>query len=124
VAAGEAISFLAAKLGIRLFAAKGKVQIQAQGDGMELMAMQDMQMSSSDGGITITGRKGVTIGDGSGAYIKLSGGKIVLGSPAGEIELKGNLTVNDADGGSFKFPTWSAGPLNDVKSTLNFGFSE
>ncbi|WP_412527539.1 type VI secretion system Vgr family protein [Burkholderia lata] len=124
VAAGEAISFLAAKLGIRLFAAKGKVQIQAQGDGMELMAMQDMQMSSSDGEITITGRKGVTIGDGSGAYIKLSGGKIVLGSPAGEIELKGNLTVNDADGGSFKFPTWSAAPLNDVKSTLNFGFSE
>ncbi len=124
VAAGEAISFLAAKLGIRLFAAKGKVQIQAQGDGMELMAMQDMQMSSSDGGITITGRKGVTIGDGSGAYIKLSGGKIVLGSPAGEIELKGNLTVNDADGGSFKFPTWSAAPLNDVKSILNFGFSE
>ncbi|MCA8064000.1 type VI secretion system Vgr family protein [Burkholderia sp. AU38729] len=124
VAAGEAISFLAAKLGIRLFAAKGKVQIQAQGDGMELMAMRDMQMSSSDGGITITGRKGVTIGDGSGAYIKLSGGKIVLGSPAGEIELKGNLTVNDADGGSFKFPTWSAAPLNEVKSTLNFGFSE
>ncbi|WP_175019544.1 type VI secretion system Vgr family protein [Burkholderia contaminans] len=124
VAAGEAISFLAAKLGIRLFAAKGKVQIQAQGDGMELMAMRDMQMSSSDGEITITGRKGVTIGDGSGAYIKLSGGKIVLGSPAGEIELKGNLTVNDADGGSFKFPTWSAAPLNEVKSTLNFGFSE
>ncbi|OXI83619.1 type VI secretion protein Vgr [Burkholderia sp. AU31652] len=124
VAAGEAISFLAAKLGIRLFAAKGKVQIQAQGDGMELMAMRDMQMSSSDGEITITGRKGVTIGDGSGAYIKLSGGKIVLGSPAGEIELRGNLTVNDADGGSFKFPTWSAAPLNDVKSTLNFGFSE
>ncbi|VWC54338.1 type VI secretion protein Vgr [Burkholderia lata] len=124
VAAGEAISFLAAKLGIRLFAVKGKVQIQAQGDGMELMAMRDMQMSSSDGEITITGRKGVTIGDGSGAYIKLSGGKIVLGSPAGEIELKGNLTVNDADGGSFKFPTWSAAPLNEVKSTLNFGFSE
>ncbi|MGC3023938.1 type VI secretion system Vgr family protein [Burkholderia sp. DN3021] len=124
VAAGEAISFLAAKFGIRLFAAKGKVQIQAQGDGMELMAMQDMLMSSSDGEVTITGRKGVTIGDGAGAYIKLSGGRIILGSPAGEIELKGNLTVNDAAGGSFKFPTWSAVPLNDVKNALNFGFSE
>ncbi|PXX25495.1 MULTISPECIES: type VI secretion system Vgr family protein [Burkholderia] len=124
VAAGEAISFLAAKFGIRLFAAKGKVQIQAQGDGMELMAMQDMLMSSSDGEVTITGRKGVTIGDGAGAYIKLSGGRIILGSPAGEIELKGNLTVNDAAGGSFKFPTWSTVPLNDVKNALNFGFSE
>lgn len=124
VAAGEAMSFLAAKFGIRLFAAKGKVQIQAQGDGMELMAMQDMLMSSSDGEVTITGRKGVTIGDGAGAYIKLAGGKIILGSPAGEIELKGNLIVNDAAGGSFKFPTWSTVPLNDVKNTLNFGFSE
>ncbi|WP_241302374.1 type VI secretion system Vgr family protein [Burkholderia stabilis] len=124
VAAGEAISFLAEKFGIRLFAAKGKVQIQAQGDGMELMAMQDMLMSSSDGEVTITGRKGVTIGDGAGAYIKLAGGTIILGSPAGEIELKGDLTVNDAAGGSFKFPTWSAVPLKDVRNTLNFGFSE
>jgi type VI secretion system secreted protein VgrG len=123
-AAGEAISLFAAKLGIRIFAARGKVQIQAQGDGMELMAQQDMVVSSSDGEVTITGRKGVTIGDGSGAYIKLSGGKIVLGSPAGEIELKGNLTVNDADGGSFKFPSWSSVPVNKSPSPMNFGFSE
>ncbi|CAN0626537.1 type VI secretion system secreted protein VgrG [Burkholderia multivorans] len=122
--AGEALSFFAAKLGIRLFAAKGKVQIQAQGDAMELMSMQDMVVNSSDGEVMITGRKAVTIGDGSGAYIKLSGGKIMLGSPAGEIELKGNLTVNDPDGGSFRFPAWSSKPLNDVKDTMNFGFSE
>ncbi|RQR21148.1 type VI secretion system tip protein VgrG [Burkholderia sp. Bp9143] len=124
VAAGEAISFFAARLGIRIFAAKGKVQVQAQSDMMELMSMQDMTASSSDGEVIITGRKGVTIGDGSGAYIKLSGGKIILGSPAGEIELKGNLKVDDPDGGSFKFPTWSKAPLNDVKDATNFGFSE
>ncbi|RQR49647.1 type VI secretion system tip protein VgrG [Burkholderia sp. Bp9126] len=124
VAAGEAISFFAARLGIRIFAAKGTVQVQAQSDAMELMSMQDMTASSSDGEVIITGRKGVTIGDGSGAYIKLSGGKIILGSPAGEIELKGNLKVDNPDGGSFKFPTWSKAPLNDVKDATNFGFSE
>ncbi|KOR22641.1 type VI secretion system Vgr family protein [Burkholderia cenocepacia] len=124
VAAGEAISLFAAKLGIRIFAAKGKVQLQAQSDAMELMSMQDMTASSSDGEVIITGRKGVTLGDGAGAYIKLSGGKIILGSPAGEIELKGNLTVVDPDGGSFKFPTWAAAPVNDVKHAMNFGFSE
>jgi type VI secretion system secreted protein VgrG len=124
VAAGEAISFFAARLGIRVLAAKGKVQVQAQSDTMELMSMQDMTASSSDGEVTITGRKGVTLGDGSGAYIKLSGGKIILGSPAGEIELKGNLKVDDPDGGNFKFPTWSKAPLNDVKDATNFGFSE
>ncbi|MGF6964854.1 type VI secretion system secreted protein VgrG [Paraburkholderia sp. WC7.3g] len=124
VAAGEAISFFAARLGIRIFAAKGKVQVQAQSDTMELMSMQNMTASSSDGEVIITGRKGVTIGDGSGAYIKLSGGKIILGSPAGEIELKGNLKVDGADGSSFKFPTWSRASPNDVKDATNFGFSE
>ncbi|KVN70139.1 type VI secretion protein Vgr [Burkholderia ubonensis] len=124
VAAGEAISFLAARLGIRILAAKGKVQVQAQSDTMELMSMQDMTASSSDGEVIITGRKGVTLGDGAGAYIKLSGGKIILGSPAGEIELKGNLKVDDQDGGSFKFPTWSKAPLNEVKDATSFGFSE
>ncbi|SAK97620.1 Rhs element Vgr protein [Caballeronia glebae] len=123
-AAGEAISFFAAKLGIRLFAAKGKVQIQAQGDAMELLSMQGMVVSSSDGEVTITGRKGVTIGDGSGAYIKLSGGKITLGSPAGEIEVKGDLTIGDADGGSFTFPSWSNTPVHDIKTPVSFGFSE
>ncbi|KVG09273.1 type VI secretion protein Vgr [Burkholderia vietnamiensis] len=124
IAAGETISLFAAKLGIRIFAAKGKVQVQAQSDAMELMSMLDMVVSSSDGEAIITGRKGVTIGDGSGAYIKLAGGQIILGSPAGEIELKGNLKVDDPDGGSFKFPTWSKVPLNDVKAATNFGFSE
>ncbi|KUY84501.1 type VI secretion system Vgr family protein [Burkholderia sp. RF4-BP95] len=124
MAAGEALSFFAAKLGIRILAAKGKVQVQAQGDGMELMSLQNLVASSSDGEVIVTGRKGVTIGDGAGAYIKLSGGKIILGSPAGEIELKGNLKIDDPDGGSFKFPTWSDVPLNDVKNATNFGFSE
>lgn len=124
IAAGEAISLFSANLGIRIFAAKGKVQIQAQSDAMELMSMQDMTASSSDGEVVITGRKGVTLGDGAGAYVKLSGGKIILGSPAGEIEVKGNLTIDDADGGNFKFPAWSQAPLNDVKKVMNFGFSE
>ncbi|GAB7534755.1 type VI secretion system Vgr family protein [Burkholderia sp. 3C] len=124
VAAGEAISLFAARFGVRLFAAKGKVQVQAQSDAMELMSMQDMTVSSSEGAIVVTGRKGVTIGDGAGAYIKLSGGKITLGSPIGEIELRGNLSVGNSDGGGFRFPTWSKAPLNDVKGAPNFGFSE
>jgi hypothetical protein len=68
--------------------------------------------------------KGVTIGDGSGTYLKLSGGKIILGSPAEEIELKGNLTVNDPEGGSFNFPAWSSVPVKDVQGPKNFEFSE
>lgn len=124
IAAGDAISFFAARLGIRIFAANGKVQIQAQSGAMELLSAQDMTASSSDGEVIVTGRKGVMIGDGAGAYIKLSGGKIVLGSPAGEIELKGNVKVDDAEGGSFNFPTFARAPLNDLKEATTFGFSE
>jgi len=124
VAAGEAISILAALLGIRLLAAKGKVQIQAQGDAMELMSMQDLVVSSSDGEVTITGNKGVTIGDGSGAYIRLSGGKILLGSPSGEIELRGGLNISGADGGNFKFPMWTKTSVKDAKTAIDFRFSE
>jgi type VI secretion system secreted protein VgrG len=124
VAAGEAISLFAAQLGIRLFAAKGKVQIQAQGDAMELMALRNVAVSSSTGEVIITGSKGITLGDGSGAYVKIANGKIEIASPSGQIEIKGNLNTADPAGGNFPFPNWSDVPLKDVKGDMNFGFSE
>ncbi|BBU27057.1 hypothetical protein BTHE68_07910 [Burkholderia sp. THE68] len=111
-------------MGIRLFAAKGKVRIQAQNDAMALLVIQGMVVSSSDSEVTITGRKGVTIGDGSRAYIKLSGGRITIGSPAGEIELKDDLIMGDADGGRFTFPSWSNAPVQDFKAPISFEISE
>ncbi|CAE6724510.1 type VI secretion system Vgr family protein [Paraburkholderia haematera] len=123
-AAGEAISLFAAKLGIRIFASKGKVQIQAQGDAMELMALKNVVVSSSTGEVIITGSKGVTLGDGSGAYVKIANGKIEIASPTGQIEIKGNLNTADPAGGNFTFPSWSDAPLKDVKGDMNFGFSE
>ena len=65
-AAGEAISLFAASVGIRIFAAKGKVQIQAQGDAMELMALNNVAVSSSTGEVIITGSKGIRPGSSSG----------------------------------------------------------
>ncbi|MHA7683301.1 type VI secretion system Vgr family protein [Cupriavidus sp. PET2-C1] len=123
-AAGEAISLFAAKLGIRIFAAKGKVQIQAQGDALELMALKNVVVSSSTGEVMITASKGITLGDGAGAYIRIANGKIELASPSGEINVKGNLRTDDPAGGSFAFPAWEAAPLQDVKRNMKFGFSE
>ncbi|WER50133.1 type VI secretion system tip protein VgrG [Cupriavidus sp. WKF15] len=124
VAAGEAISLFAAKLGIRIFAAKGKVQIQAHGDAMELMALKDVVVNSSEGKVMITASQGITLGDGSGAYITISNGKIVLASPSGQIEAKGNLNVAGPAGGSFTLPNWTNAPVKDIKGDMNFGFSE
>ncbi|WP_227461271.1 type VI secretion system Vgr family protein [Cupriavidus pauculus] len=123
-AAGEAISLFAAKLGIRIFAAKGKVQIQAQGDDLELMALKNVVVSSSSGEVMITASKGITLGDGSGAYLKIANGTIELASPSGKIDVKGNLNVDGPAGGSFVFPNWSAVPVKDIKGDMSFGFSE
>jgi len=123
-AAGEAISLFAARLGIRIFAAKGKVQVQAQGDDLELMALKNVVISSSSGEVTITASKGITLGDGSGAYVKIANGTIELASPSGKIDAKGNLKIDDPAGGSFAFPKWSSLPVKDIKRDMNFGFSE
>jgi type VI secretion system secreted protein VgrG len=41
IAAGEVLSLFAHRFGIRMFAARGKVQIQAQSDAMELVSQQN-----------------------------------------------------------------------------------
>lgn len=81
VAAGEAISLFAQKMGMKLFASKGKIQIQAQSDEMELTSQQNMTVTSSDGHVIVQARKSVTLADGAGAYIKLENGNATIGAP-------------------------------------------
>jgi type VI secretion system secreted protein VgrG len=80
VAAGEAVSLFAQKLGMKLFAANGKLQIQAQGDAMELSAQKDVTVTSVDGKLILTAAKEVWIGAG-GSYIKINGNRIEYGTP-------------------------------------------
>ncbi|HEE0081953.1 TPA: type VI secretion system tip protein VgrG [Citrobacter youngae] len=78
--AGEAISLLALKLGIRLFAAKGKVDIQAQDDGIDAVAKKDITITSVEGKVLVTAADELVLNCG-GAYIKLSGGNVEIGCP-------------------------------------------
>ncbi|MFM0456468.1 type VI secretion system tip protein VgrG [Paraburkholderia sediminicola] len=80
VAAGELVSIFAQKLGIKLFAAKGPVQIQAQSDAMSLLADKDITVSSVNGKVQISAARELILECG-GAFIKLSGGNITLGGP-------------------------------------------
>jgi len=121
-AAGDAISLFAARLGIKIFAAKGKVQIQAQGDEMELQSLKNLSISSSNGEVKITASKGITLGDGSGAYLKVANGKIELVSTS-EVGVKGGLNVEGPGGGSFTFPSWDGVPVQVVKDRMKSGFS-
>ncbi|MFU9139043.1 DUF2345 domain-containing protein, partial [Erwinia tasmaniensis] len=79
VAAGEAISMLALKAGIKLFAAKGKVEIQAQDDAMEMLAKQDITVTSTEGRMELTAAKDMVLKNLDGSFIQLQGKDIILG---------------------------------------------
>ncbi|MGF6607137.1 type VI secretion system secreted protein VgrG [Paraburkholderia sp. WSM4175] len=80
VAAGEKISLFAQKFGIKIFAAKGPVEIQAQGDAMSLIADKDVNVASVNGSVHIVAKKELILECG-GAFIQLKDGSITLGGP-------------------------------------------
>jgi len=71
VAAGETVSLFAQKLGMKLFAAKGKVEIQAQSDEMQLLADQNMTITSANGRVTIEAKEELLLKCG-GSYFRMS----------------------------------------------------
>jgi type VI secretion system secreted protein VgrG len=87
VAAGEAISLFAQKMGMKIIAARGKVDIQAQSDAMRLQSDQQMAMNSINGDIVLNAAQGITLTSKGGAYIKIKDGAVEIGAP-GKIELK------------------------------------
>lgn len=87
VAAGEAVSMLARKAGMKLFAAKGKVEIQAQDDALEAIAKKDVTVTSTEGRVEITAAKDVVLKNLDGSFIQLQGKNIILGCE-GNILLK------------------------------------
>ena len=61
VAAGEAISLFAQKMGMKLFAARGPISIQAQTDAMTLQSDQMMSINSVSGEIVVNAAQGITL---------------------------------------------------------------
>ncbi len=86
VAAGEIISLFAKTLGIKIFANKGKVEIQAQGDAMELTSLKGMKIISKDDEVYIQASKKITLACGQTAIVIESSGVTIL-SP-GELNVK------------------------------------
>jgi type VI secretion system secreted protein VgrG len=74
VAAGEAISLFAQKLGIKSLP-EGAVEIQAQSDDMTLDALKDIRISSSEGKILICAEKEIILTSGGG-YIRIADGTV------------------------------------------------
>lgn len=87
VAAGEAISLFAQKMGMKIFAARGMIDIQAQTDAMRLQSDKTMSINSVNGEVVLNAQQGITLTSTGGAYIKIKDGSIELGAP-GSLKLK------------------------------------
>ncbi|MBP4045183.1 type VI secretion system Vgr family protein, partial [Chromobacterium violaceum] len=88
---GQHISLFVAgvkdKVALKLIAAKGKVQVQAQSDAMELTADKDVTITSCKERVTVTAKEEILLTSG-GAYIRLKGGNIEVHAP-GAVSVKG-----------------------------------
>lgn len=88
IAAGERISLFAQRLGVKLFAAKGKVEIQAQSDEMRLLADQNLTVTSANGRVVIEAKEELLLKCG-GSYLRMSATGIEDGT-------RGERTVRSA----------------------------
>ncbi|CAA0184056.1 type VI secretion system tip protein VgrG [Acinetobacter baumannii] len=85
------ISLFAAQQGTRLYAGKGKVEIQAQGDGADLIARKGIQIISTEDRIEISASKEIVITSG-GSQIKINSSGI-FPVTGGKFEVKAGQHV-------------------------------
>ncbi|WP_179401881.1 type VI secretion system Vgr family protein [Burkholderia guangdongensis] len=83
----ERISLFVQNAGMKLFAAKGKVEIQAHSDNIELTAQKTVKVLSATENIEAVAKQEILLTSG-GAYIRIKDGNIEIHAP-GKIDIKG-----------------------------------
>ncbi|MFW6764660.1 type VI secretion system Vgr family protein [Acinetobacter pittii] len=84
--ASQKISLFAAQEGARLFAGQGKVEIQAQGDGLDVIARKGVQITSTEDAVFITSPTEINL-TANGSQVKLNGSGI-FPVTGGKLEVK------------------------------------
>lgn len=79
LAVGDILSLFAHKLGIKMYASEGKVDIQAQSDELNLFAKKQLSIASSDNSVVISAKKEVLLVCG-GSFIRLSDAGVEVGT--------------------------------------------
>lgn len=106
------------KIAMKLIAAQGKVQIQAQHGEAEMTAEQDLSITSTQGKVLVVGRKEILLTSGGG-YIRLKDGDIEIHCP-GTVSIRGKAhTFNGPDAMHVGHPAF---PENLPKAPLIFNF--
>ncbi|WP_176035859.1 type VI secretion system Vgr family protein [Paraburkholderia terricola] len=102
----QKLSFFVQNAGMKLFAAKGKVEIQAHNDNIELTAQKSVKLVSATGQIQAIAKGEILLTSG-GAYIRLKDGNIEIHAP-GNIDVKGaQHSFNGPTRIDEKFPSWN-----------------
>ncbi|HAT1613180.1 TPA: type VI secretion system tip protein VgrG [Raoultella planticola] len=86
IGVGNALSVFVRKLGIKLIANQGPVQVQAQNDLMALLARKEISIISTEDEIKIIAKKKLTL-NGGGSYIRIDASAIESAT-AGEYRTK------------------------------------
>ena len=110
MAAGEMISIFAHKLGIKLIAASGRVQIQAQSDEMELTAQKNMFITSCAGKITINAQNELLLLSGGGG-IRIKNGTIEMIAPTSILQKTAVLSYSGPESIKEAIPSFEKGSL-------------
>ncbi|WP_182004071.1 DUF2345 domain-containing protein [Acinetobacter lactucae] len=84
--ASQKISLFAAQEGARLFAGQGKVEIQAQGDGLDVIARKGVQITSTEDTVFITSPTEINL-TANGSQVKLNSSGI-FPVTGGKLEVK------------------------------------
>ncbi|WP_321855179.1 type VI secretion system Vgr family protein [Paraburkholderia tropica] len=84
---GEKLSLFAQTAGMKLFAGKGKFEIQAQSDNIEVTAQKTLRLISAASKAELAANEEIFLTSGN-AYIRIKGGNIEIHAP-GMVDIKG-----------------------------------
>jgi type VI secretion system secreted protein VgrG len=86
LAAGDLISLCAHRFGLKIFAAKGKVEVQAQSGPMDLFADRQLRVASASQDVLVSGKTKAVMASG-GAALTIENGSVVFDCP-GEFRIR------------------------------------
>jgi type VI secretion system secreted protein VgrG len=84
----EKFSLFVQNAGMKLIAAKGDVQVQAQSGNIDLSAQQALRLASVANNIQLAAKGEILLSAGDGAYIRITGKNIEIHAP-GKIDIRG-----------------------------------
>ncbi|MDR6478405.1 type VI secretion system secreted protein VgrG [Burkholderia sp. OAS925] len=112
----EKLSLFVQNAGMKLFAAKGKVEVQAHADDIELTAQKTMKLLAATAMIEAAAKQEILLTSG-GAYIRLKGGDIEIHAP-GIVDIKGSQhSFNGPVRKNYPLPNW---PQPETQGPVRF----